>query len=153
MNARRRIAVMAASATAASAALLCGPSSASAMSLPSGSCGSGYTKVATYNMVSYTESPSVCGYVAVYYSAATGRNCAIARPITAWAGQDTGVWVCIRLADGTHQSCDGPAGYRYYAGPVYVTAPHTCITVLGGLQAPTEEAWPYDVTANKVLCG
>ncbi len=135
--------------------MLCAPSPASAMSLPSGSCGSGYTKVATYNMISYTESPSVGGYVSVYYSAATGRNCAIARPITTWAGQNTGLTVCIELANGTRESCDGAPehDYRYYAGPVYVTAPHTCINVYGFMQAPTEEAWPYDAVANKVLCG
>ena len=92
----------------------------------------------------------------MYYSAASGKNCVIARPIAAWVGKNTYISVCISLGDkySSRESCDGYGQrYRFFAGPVYVSARHQCISIEGYLVSPTATSWPYDVLASHILCG
>jgi hypothetical protein len=76
MRTGRRIVAVATSAAAISAGLLAMPTAARAA--PVGSCGSSYGKVGSYNVTRPWE--GVAGRIDVYYSSATGKNCAITRP-------------------------------------------------------------------------
>jgi hypothetical protein len=131
---KSRIARAAAGAVALTAGLLAIPSTASATSIPTGSCGSGYFKVATYPVRTAVNA----GETDVYYSRATQKDCAITRPIKSWAGKVPAISVCIMLANRTHESCDAWPQHvnHYYAGPVYVYAPHKCINVEADITRP-----------------
>ncbi|MER7665368.1 MULTISPECIES: hypothetical protein [unclassified Streptomyces] len=147
----RRITAVATAATAISAGLLAMPQAASAA--PVGSCGSGYSKVGSYPVTRAWE--GTAGRVDVYYSRAAGKNCAITRPNASLAGKAGHIWVCIERASGAPgRSCDGnSANYRYYAGPVYVSARGACIDVRGGLNRKPGDNQPFNGGAQRVHCG
>lgn len=147
----RRITAVATAATAISAGLLALPSTASAAA-PVGSCGSSYGKVGSYPVTRSWE--STAGYIDVYYSRSTGKNCAVTRPVSALAGKAGNIWVCIERSPYGGRACDGSsANYRYYAGPVYVSARGTCINVSGGLTRTPGDNQPFNGGAQKVHCG
>lgn len=145
----RRLTAVATAATAISAGLLAMPSTASAATV--GSCGSGYGKVGSYPVTRAWE--GTAGYIDVYYSSYTGKNCAITRPISSLSGKAGNIWVCIDSPIGA-RDCDGHgANYRYYAGPVYVYARGTCIDVRGGLNRRPGDNEPFTGGAQNVHCG
>jgi hypothetical protein len=147
----RRITAVATAATAISAGLLAMPSTASAAA-PVGSCGSSYGKVGSYKVTRSWE--GTAGYIDVYYSRSTGKNCAITRPISSLAGKAGNIWVCIEQDKGYARDCDGVTkNYRYYAGPVYVSGRGQCINVSGGLNRKPGDNQPFNGGAQKVHCG
>ncbi|MFI1400782.1 hypothetical protein [Streptomyces sp. NPDC020681] len=147
----RRITAVATSAAAISAGLLALPSTASAA--PTGSCGSSYAKIDSYQVTRDWAKPYVGGRIDLYYSAATGKNCAITRPASGFAGKASRITVCLENADkNVAVQCDGiDKNYRYYAGPVYLYAPGDCINVRGGVTLPDRGS--YVGGAFKVHCG
>ncbi|MFE7779333.1 hypothetical protein ACFU5O_36835 [Streptomyces sp. NPDC057445] len=147
---KRRITAVATAASAISAGMLAVPSAASAAT--SGSCGSGYTKVGSYPVTRSWE--GTAGYIDVYYSRATGKNCAITRRISSLAGKAGGIWVCIDQSEGNARDCDGGnRNYRYYAGPVFVPGRGQCIDVHGGLNRRPGDNAPFTGGAQRRHCG
>ncbi|MFE9119621.1 hypothetical protein [Streptomyces sp. NPDC007172] len=97
-------------------------------------CGSSYSLVGHYPLKPYiAQAPSVGGYLDIYYSSGTGKNCAVAYPTSAQQSRTTSISVSLRIANGTWEGDAGP--YHSYAGPVYVSARGTCIDALGDIEA------------------
>ncbi|TXS38371.1 spore-associated protein A [Streptomyces sp. OR43] len=138
---------------ATTAAMLVLAPSASAAS-PSAACGSGYSRVGHYS-VDPIYGSGAAGYLDIYYSSGTGKNCAVVYPTSENQGETTEMWVHISKANGT--SADYDLGdYTYYAGPVYVSAPGDCIDAQGSLSFPGSATVPgvtFTRKLNNVHCG
>lgn len=119
MNTRSRFAALA-GAVMVSTCLVAGAAPAANAAVP---CG-GYRLIDTYNI---PKSGPKKGVIELYYNAANGKNCAIAR------GSKVGVTyksVTISLSKGTFADHDY-GQFSQYAGPVYLSAKHKCINVSG----------------------
>ena len=125
---RRRVAAIGATIAALTGGLLMAGAPTAAAS---GVCGSSYRLIDTYRLTS--DAGKTGGYMYLYWNP-NGFNCAVAKPIAAWAGDVNDITVSIQRADNTGNDADGTHGenYHYYAGPVYVYAPHTCLDLTGG---------------------
>ncbi|ROO89704.1 serine/threonine protein kinase [Actinocorallia herbida] len=80
------------------------------------------------------------GTVYQLYSQATEKNCAVTLK-TASVGAKSAVWVTLtRQSDGKAVTDKG--SYGYYAGPVFLSAPGTCVKIAGGAPGgKTGTAW------------
>jgi hypothetical protein len=117
-------------------------------------CGSGYAYIGKHAMNRVSGvGPRTGGYVYVYYSRQTQHNCAIAKPVAELRG------TVRKLAVGLHSPAfrrghsDGYnswENYRQWAGPVYVKAPRSCVTVVGDVAAGRAH---YSVNKRGVHCG
>jgi hypothetical protein len=127
------------------------PAGKSALLL-AGPCGSSYTHIGHYAI---TGGGKTLGYLDVYWSASTKRNCLV----TNHSGPTYGVSVYtearIRPSGYNWPSCPRSTGcdggfYRYYAGPVYtpvgVNMTHRCIDVSGWVD------WAYR-SLSRIHCG
>ncbi|MFD9791402.1 hypothetical protein ACFWXK_10670 [Streptomyces sp. NPDC059070] len=100
-------------------------------------CGSSYTFVKSWPLqgLDWTREPGkTVGYIDIYYSRATGRNCAIARPDNS-VPNPRRISVKIRRSGHAWRQYDGwgnGSNYTHYAGPVYQSAPGACIDFAGG---------------------
>ncbi|MEU4162031.1 hypothetical protein [Actinoplanes sp. NPDC026670] len=132
-NLRRVLAALGAAvlSTAALSTITAAPASA----IPrTNYCGSAYAFLKSWPILWRNQSG---GYIDVYYNSSNGYNCAIAR------GNDnvlSSVWelqVGIRRSGGTWVMDGDKAGQNFtrYAGPVYVSAPNTCIDLYGSFEA------------------
>jgi hypothetical protein len=118
-------------------------------------CGSGYSYVGKHAMTRNSGSggPRVGGYVYVYYSGQTQHNCAIAKPVAELRATARYLGVGLHSPSFNRGQADGyrpGENYRQWAGPVYVKAPHACITVVGDMNAGHAH---YGVTKYGVHCG
>jgi hypothetical protein len=120
---------------AAALALAVIPGMASApASAASPSCGSGYAFLDSYP-IKGLDSGRTGGYVSLYYSGSTGKNCAIAMPISSWSGLVSHLDVQLSTASYPGYVDDGlDANYHYYAGPIYIPARGQCVDVGGYFQ-------------------
>ncbi|WP_331726313.1 hypothetical protein [Streptomyces sp. NBC_00470] len=117
-------------------------------------CGSSYQLVGSHAMTRDSGSgPTTGGYVYVFYSSQTQRNCAISKPVGTMKGKAHGLGVGLSSPRYLHGQSDGyQLGHNYtqYAGPVYVKAPHSCINVVGDMATRTGH---YSTSAQGVHCG
>ncbi|WP_326654992.1 hypothetical protein [Streptomyces sp. NBC_01750] len=118
-------------------------------------CGSGYAYVGKHAMTrdSGTGGPRTGGYVYVYYSKQTRHNCAIAKPVPELRSTARKIGVGLYSPAYKRGHSDGYnswENYRKWAGPVYVKAPHSCITVVGDVSAGRAH---YSVNKRGVHCG
>lgn len=124
--------------------------SASASASVSASCGSGYSYVDSYPLMDSWGEKSSTIKLYLYYNGSTGKNCAYTST-TEWT--DISKYMFVTLSS----SSDGPYGdngyYRYYAGPVYVSARHECVSLSGGLDLPGLDGEKYRVSVHNVHCG
>jgi hypothetical protein len=132
------------------------PTAAAATSL----CGSTYAYVGKHAMtkVSGREGPRTGGYVYVYYSAKTKKNCAISKPAPALRGRSWGLGVGLHSPTYRDGESDGYARgqvYTRWAGPVYVKSPRACINVVGDMNTgtPGHVRAHYEVSKKRVHCG
>ncbi|GLW05535.1 spore-associated protein A [Microtetraspora sp. NBRC 13810] len=95
-----------------------------------GPCGSGYAEVKSYNIPA--KGPKK-GVLRVYYSSRTGKNCALAYGYGSTYGKATYKSVTISVTDGTQADHDY-GNFKKYAGPVYVSARHKCISLSGWIE-------------------
>jgi hypothetical protein len=80
------------------------------------------------------------GRVYQLYSASTKKNCAVTMK-TANVGKGTSVWVRLVEQKGGEVGSDSGT-FKYYAGPVYVSAPGVCVRVSGGASgASASSGW------------
>lgn len=117
-------------------------------------CGSGYNYVGKHAMTreSGKGGPNTGGYVYVYYSAKTQHNCAIAQPVASLKGKSWGLGVGLHSPKYKRGHSDGyqhGQNYTKWAGPVYVKAPHACITVVGDMSAGRAH---YSVLKERAHC-
>lgn len=95
----------------------------SATAAYNGACGSGYTVIDSYKFT------TVYGTVYLTYNGSTGYNCVVTVHDYGSAAY-TGAYL-TRQSDGAGNSDVGE--YTRYAGPVYLSAPGTCIKWGGNL--------------------
>ncbi|GII92205.1 hypothetical protein [Sinosporangium siamense] len=138
---RTKAAVLCAAAALTLAGAGLGAGAASAHAVPQGSCGSGFVKVGSHKLTADWGKPHVGGTVTVYYNRSTGKNCAIARPIHAWAGKAKNVSVWMQRLPHGARDADSSDSYRFYAGPIYVSARHKCIRVFAQVKSPQGEIY------------
>jgi hypothetical protein len=141
----RTLALIGTLAAATAVVVGAGPAEAqSSASYAASICGSGYwpDSNGVFNLQG--------GTIYVSYNGST--DCAVLIK-TAYVGTPTDTWVYIALdssgTGGYGGNDNGPrdgGNYSYYAGPVYVYAPSTCVEVAGGTSQ--DEIWQYPV-----LCG
>jgi hypothetical protein len=137
----RKLATLLAGAALASTTLVAGATPASA----AGPCGSSYTRVGVYN-IGIEKYGYRTGILEVYYSSSTGKNCALTYGDGPYANTTSWKGVTISRGDGSGKDTDAD-NYKYYAGPVYVSAPGQCIDVEG-----ISPSWT-SVKLNNVHCG
>ncbi|MCF6470383.1 spore-associated protein A [Nonomuraea sp. MG754425] len=111
-----------------------------------GPCGSGYKLVGTYDISKGGKQ----GTLEVRWNAGTGKNCALAYGTGANYGRTAYKGVRIKV-HGTSGWAGSDAGqYKYYAGPVYVTARGKCISVAGDIKGSQGIAFAFQ---QRVHCG
>ncbi|MFB4273561.1 hypothetical protein [Nonomuraea sp. GTA35] len=130
---------MTGTALTASVTLMAGAAPAGA----AGPCGSSYSRVGVYSI---SRDGTRTGTLEVYYSSSTGKNCALTYGYGSYANTTSWKGVVISRGDGSGESYDA-GNYKYYAGPVYVSAPGQCIDVEG-----ISPEWT-SVKLNNVHCG
>ncbi|MFI7131564.1 spore-associated protein A [Nonomuraea sp. NPDC050153] len=138
---RKLATLLAGAALAASTTLVAGAAPASA----AGPCGSGYSRVGVYS-IGIEKYGYRTGILEVYYSSSTGKNCALTYGDGPYANTVSWKGVTISRGDGSGKDEDAKE-YKYYAGPVYVSARGGCIDVEG-----ISPAWT-SVKLNNVHCG
>jgi len=88
-------------------------------------CGAGYTQIDSHRL---TFNGASWGYVYLYYNSANGNNCAFTEKLVD-RGIPTSVTVRLcRQSDGVcvYDPVHGEP-FQFFAGPVYLHAPNTCI--------------------------
>jgi hypothetical protein len=136
-----KLATLLAGATLGCTALVAGAAPAGA----AGPCGSSYSRIGVYN-IGIQKYGYRTGILEVYYSSSTGKNCALVYGDGPYA--NTTSWKAVSISRGDGSGKDSNAGnFKYYAGPVYVSAPGQCIDVEG-----TSPDWTSTVL-NNVHCG
>lgn len=135
---RRTVLSFSALAFAATGVLsLTSPANAAANFTVAGVCGSGYTEVYSETETGYDTSSSgwgVVAYVKIGYNSSTKKNCAFVQKSTTNYdyGTPSGISITLRMqGDSGYYDYDGSSSYKYYAGPVYLTAPNTCVSADG----------------------
>jgi hypothetical protein len=102
-----------------------------------GPCGSSYSHIGHYPI---TASTSTVGYLDVYWSWSTKRNCLVTNHAGSTYGVSLYTEARIRPSGYAWPSCPSSTGcdggfYRYYAGPVYtpsgVDMSHRCLDISG----------------------
>ncbi|HWU08604.1 MAG TPA: acetyltransferase [Streptomyces sp.] len=99
-----------------------GPASAAAAS-PSEVCGSGYRVIDSEDL-----GPAV---IYLTYNSGNGYNCVTTILDKALSGS---MWMGASIQKSGGSQIDDFGGYTKFAGPVYVSAPNTCIKWGGGYQ-------------------
>jgi hypothetical protein len=140
----RRVMTGVLSLVLATSGLLFGAQSASAATAQS-ICGSGYY---------IQETASISGEATAYllYSNSTGKNCAVTIKNN-HIGTPTSTYAKIRSSTTSWVTNSG--NFSYYAGPVYVYAPHVCVSYGGGTMYYPVGFPPYMVTYESffIHCG
>jgi hypothetical protein len=112
------------------------PANAAANFTIPGVCGSGYSEVYSQTESGYDKSSDgwgVVAYIKIGYNSGNHKNCAfIQKSTTNYSyGEASGISITLRIqGDSGYYDNDG-GSYKYYAGPVYLTAPNTCVSADG----------------------
>lgn len=115
--------------------------SSAAEALGASACGSGYKLVGAIPLEDVkTGKPSnpSRGELEVFYNASTGDNCLVNQALGPLYGVPKGMSVRVCLYPLEDKRCDNaPAdwslSFKYYAGPIHIKAPHTCINYLAAI--------------------
>jgi hypothetical protein len=118
------------------------PVEAASSAVSASVCGSGYKLVGVIPMVAeYPRYPAKGGEIEVFYNASAGKNCLITQSLGAWYGvsKHMAVQGCVISSDRRRCVSKVPVdqgNFKYYAGPIYLYAPHQCIEVEGFIDDP-----------------
>jgi hypothetical protein len=118
------VTILSGAALVASTTLVAGATPASA----AGPCGSSYTRVGVYPVKRGDGTRT--GTLEVHYSSSERKNCALTYGYGAYANTTSWKRVTISRGDGSGEKTNA-GQFKYYAGPVYVSAPGQCIDVAG----------------------
>jgi hypothetical protein len=132
----QKMAVLGVAATAATAGALASAAPASA-ALYGGQCGSGY------GVVNLIDLPNNRGTVYLTYNSSTGKNCVVT--IRENPGTATLMEAYLRRS-GTTSWVKDSGNFTTYAGPVYVSAPGSCVDWGGTIGTATQ-------TRTRTNCG
>ncbi|MGW7285931.1 hypothetical protein ACWGH4_10620 [Streptomyces sp. NPDC054847] len=133
MKVRNVVTVISTLLSTAAATLVLAPSAHAATHATA--CGSTYSRVGHYPLSSaIAQAPDPGGWLDIYYSSTTGKNCAVAYPISTLQPKTTEISISIRRS-GTAEWFGDSGPYHYYAGPAYISARGVCIDALGDLDA------------------
>ncbi|MER5325166.1 hypothetical protein [Streptosporangium roseum] len=134
MRTRSSVAALAGLALASTCFLISPPPASAA-----GPCGSGYSRIGVYAI---PETGTKIGSLEVYYNSSTGKNCALAHGVgSSYYGKTTYKGVAIRRAGGSGGWVSDYEYYKYYAGPVSISAKDTCIDVQGLMGGTWRRVW------------
>ncbi|GHG13789.1 hypothetical protein ACFFSH_31075 [Streptomyces filamentosus] len=144
----RKAALTATSLAMLAGALVVGTTTQAAATPRINACGSSYTFLKSWPIKAMYwtyDAGKTKGYIDIYYSRSTGKNCAIARPVDG-VYLPRGIKVKIGKSGSGWAALDGyQANFTKYAGPVYVSAPNACIDFEGGFSYNAtwdpSEAW------------
>jgi hypothetical protein len=112
------------------------PANAAANFSVPGVCGSSYHEVYNQTESGYNKTSDgwgIVAYIKIGYSPTTGKNCAfIQKSTTNYSyGDESGISITLRMqGDSGYYDNDG-GSFKYYAGPVYLKAPHACVSADG----------------------
>ncbi|MCG5217730.1 hypothetical protein [Streptosporangium sp. KLBMP 9127] len=128
VNRKKRMQIRSKVAAAIGAAVvLASPVVTASPASAAGPCGSGYSRVGTYSVM---DGGTRRGTLEVHYNAGTGKNCALTYGYGSYYGAETLKMVRVSLT-GAPSHYDYDEGfYKYYAGPVYISAEDSCIDVV-----------------------
>ncbi|MEO3869763.1 spore-associated protein A [Nonomuraea sp. B12E4] len=92
-----------------------------------GKCGNGYKLVGTYDI---KLQGAEYGTLEISWNSSKGRNCAVAYGRGSTYGAKAYKSVRIKTTGASSWADSDHGEFKYYAGPVYVSARNKCITVL-----------------------
>ena len=96
-------------------------------------CGAGYKLIDVLPLEANPGHPLPGGKLEVFYNASNGKNCLVEQALGAQYGKNKRMFVSVcRQPISSVGGCSGSGDFdggdfKYYAGPVYATAPHQCI--------------------------
>ncbi|WP_066943160.1 hypothetical protein [Microtetraspora fusca] len=125
------------------------PTAAEAAS-PQSLCGAGYTIVKDGSRAIKTKSGEQLGVTYVLYSGRTGKNCAVTIK-TKYVGKPSYTYVRLEVKKGPWDSDSGD--FTRYAGPVYVSARHKCVSYWGNVSSPDGKKSAYGGRTKFDNCG
>ncbi|MGW1496419.1 hypothetical protein [Streptomyces sp. NPDC002402] len=135
MNTLRKTVLVTSSLALTAAGVVATTSTTASATTRANYCGSSYTFLKSWPItaLSWTsDAGRTVGYIDIYWSRSAGKNCAIARPNNGIYNPNH-IQVSIRRTGTGWSGMDGlNQNYRKYAGPVYVSAPNSCIDFEGG---------------------
>ncbi|MFC4337565.1 hypothetical protein [Salininema proteolyticum] len=118
-----------------------------------GPCGSSYAQVGHYPIKS--SSFGTVGYIDVYWSSTTQRNCAVMDSVGVSRGFARYKMALIYPSSSPREADIDAGDFKYYAGPVYTPRGYNmsgeCITVKGAVKMPDGSA--PDRQLSNVHCG
>lgn len=127
---RTALSLTALTVTAVGTLSLMTPANAAAAYSVPGVCGSGYKEVRSWALKSGS---TTVAYAKLGYNASNKKNCAFTQKSTTNKSYGKKSNISVNLREHrygtTRYDVSGP--YKYYAGPVYVSAEKTCVSVWG----------------------
>jgi hypothetical protein len=147
---RRRLISILALCTAVNAAVAATPGTAAAANPYTARqvCGAGYQERATYYVT--TGSGARWGDLVLMWSASARKNCAVVLK-RVYIGTATATHVMLSVNDGDRAMDEG--SYRYYAGPIRLSAYQKCVYATGSVANTAESTKAWGETEGLVLCG
>ncbi|MEV5750013.1 hypothetical protein AB0L00_19510 [Actinoallomurus sp. NPDC052308] len=132
---RTALSLSALTLTTAGTLSIVSPAHAAANFTIPGVCGSSYHEVHSETRSGYNKTSDGWGtviYIKFGYSPSTGKNCAFVQKSTTnySYGEASGLSIALRRKSDSAYAYNG-GSFKYYAGPVYLSAPHTCISADG----------------------
>ncbi|HEY1273431.1 MAG TPA: hypothetical protein VGF25_00900 [Thermoleophilaceae bacterium] len=89
-------------------------------------CGAGFYKIDKHRLYSGSRYTTLLATTFLLYNGATGQNCAVTMK-RQFIGRPTSTGVSLKVKGKRRPWVVDQANYRYYAGPVYRTAPGRCV--------------------------
>jgi hypothetical protein len=128
--------------------------------LAGGPCGSSYSHIGHYRIPRQTQY-ALRGYLDVYWSSTTKRNCLVTNKGGSTYGVGTYTYALIKPSGFVWPNCPSygcdKGVYFYYAGPVYTPSgkdmSNECIDISGGVSLTTSTSGLASRTEFGIHCG
>lgn len=118
---------------------------------PEGVCGSGYHVVDSRTLIH--QNGSTGGKVYLLYNNSNGYNCAVTiKGVAVGTATDTGLDLLVFSSGDNFTHHENNGNFKYYAGPVRVSAAGKCVEVIGYTFSTTSNT-SYAATIPKGHCG
>lgn len=144
---RKTLTALTLAGAVAATATVAAPAQAANPYTASGVCGAGYRVIDSHRILG--PKGGWLGTAYLTYSAATKKNCSVTIKQRA-VGTKTYVETSLARTGGNYLARDGL--FAYYAGPLYVKAPGTCV-IFGGRMRDAQGNGGSWITPRPVHCG